>query len=93
MCEVTIVCLVNLQILVHQKFVNISAFFMCGNSRAVFIKENPMVNNDVSTAQHRFSIFIYILSNNTNNMFSLIDHLQVCYIAKTVVQGKLHAFM
>jgi hypothetical protein len=66
---------------------------MYGNSMAVFIKENPMVNNDISTAQHKFSIFIYILSDNTNNMFGLIDHLQVCYIAKTVVRGKLHAFM
>jgi hypothetical protein len=25
--------------------------------------------------------------------FGLTDHLQVCYVAKTVVQGKLHAFL
>jgi hypothetical protein len=50
-----------------------------------------MVNNDVSTAQHRRSIFIYILSINTRDMFLYYIHLQVCHTAKTVIQGKFNA--
>jgi hypothetical protein len=53
---------------------------------------NTMVNN-VSTAQHRCSIFIYILSVNTLDMFWTYRPSSGVLDNKTVVQGKLHAFL
>jgi hypothetical protein len=81
----------------------INVKFMCGTLIQCLIKCAKIILKIMMlVAQHRFNIYmyiyiylfiyIYVLSIHTHDMFRSYN-LQARYIARTVVQGKLHAFL